>query len=523
MSDQKTEDQKDEKKGGAAPWMQGPANVGSGSLGGAGVAGSSGGGLGGGLLGTVKAALGKKMIFTLLLGAGVSTGGLVGMQDFNAGQEDPGSSVFVARAPEKSASGPIVESGNDGTYNALELARQANSGAMGEVEGKVAEGEGAAEGDGAASAEGVESAEAAADAPAGIPGMDPDALAKMAEGMSGEEDSKAKKGLGQKFGKLSSSLGGGSGPKLAGGAGLSGGIGGSFKQKPLSNKLGGQLSAARGSRQVGRTKTAVGAHGKNAKKGAFNRLNAMNKAMGNARTGTAAQTAAAHSQQWDSAKDTGAGITGAGASGIGAGGGSEFSDEEGGANGSPLDAGGSQNSIGDEYQGPETGGGKNATPYQGTMDMMIALMMVINVLFIVIGIAAILKDTAFLAAFGAALFAAVMGIIAALSAIVLAGALMIGQQYGQSAQSNLMATSAALSLTLGAIGFFSETFAAGMGWVMLLGGIAGIAMNMTALNKKDNVDTDKVKSPNTSFNWQGAETPETRLAKLLEGSGERDS
>ncbi|OIO04877.1 MAG: hypothetical protein AUJ52_14490 [Elusimicrobia bacterium CG1_02_63_36] len=518
MNEQQTEDQKDEKKGGAAPWMQGPANVGSGSLGGAGIAGSSGGGLAGGsgMIGAVKAALGKKMIFALLLGGGVSAGGLIGMQDFSQ-PSDPGSSVFVAREPAASAGGPIIEQAGDGTYNALELARQANSGAMGEMEGQVAEGGGAAEGEGAASAEGVDSAEAAADAPGAIAGMDPDAMAKMAAGMAGEEESKAKKGLGQKFGKLSSSLGGGSGPKLAGGAGLSGGIGGAFKQKPLSNKAGGQLSAVRGSRQVSRTKTAVGAHGKNAKKGAFNRLNSMNKAMGNARTGTAAQTAAAHSQQWDSAKDAGAGITGAGASVIGAGGGSEFSEDEGAANGSPLDAGGSQNSIGDEYQGPETGGGTNATPYQGTMDMLIGLMAIINVLFIVIGIAAIIKDTGFLAAVGAALFSAVMGIIAVLSAVVLAGALMIGQKYGQSAQSNLLATSAALSLTLGAIGFFSKTFAAGMGWVMLLGGIAGLAMNMTSMSKSNDVETDKVKNPDAtaSSNRRDAESPGSRLAKLL--------
>jgi hypothetical protein len=516
MSEQNTDEQeKKETKGGAAPWMQGSANVGSGSLGGGGLAGASGGGLGGmggggGLAAKVLAS--KKLIFTVLVGGGISTGGLIGMQDFEP-PKDPGEKVFLTReAPSGSATGPVIEGTNDGTYNALELARQANTGSYGDVEGEV--GEPVAEGEDSASAEGVETTEEAADAPAGIPGMDPDMMAQMAEGMAGEEDSKAKKGLGQKFGKLSSNIGGSS-SRLAGGSGLSGGIGGAFNKKQLSNRKLQQMSSMKGSRKASRSKTAVRNKGKGAKKGAFNRLNSMNKAMGSARTGTATDAAASHSQQWDSAKPTGEGISGAGASGIGAGGG-EFSENEGGAAGGPLDAGTNNSTIGDQYQGPDTGGGTNVTPYQGTMDMMIALMMVIQVLMIIIGIAAILKNTVLGTAIAGTMWQAAFGIIAALSAVVLAGSLMIKSKYGQSGQADLMALSASTSMILGAIGFFREEFSAGFGWVMLLGSIAGLGASISAMNKKDKVDTDKVKSPNTaSLLMNATETPAGRLARLL--------
>lgn len=490
MSDQQTEDKKNEKKGGAAPWMQGSANVGNGSLGGAGMAGSSGGGLGGGMLATVKAAMGPKMILTLLIGTGASIGGLIGSQDLSE-VRDPGEAVFMEREASASTSSPITEEFNDGTYNALELARQANTGKYGEVEGDAgaAGGDGAEDGEGAASAEGVDTAENVADAPGGIPGMDPDMMAQMAEGLAGEEESKAKKGLGKKFGKLSSSLGGrGGGPKLSGGAGLSGGIGGSFSKKPFSKS--GRLSAAgKGSRKVSRTKTAARGQKGGKRKGAFNRLNGMSKAMGNAQTGSATETAATHNSQWDSASATGEGLTGAGASGIGAGGESDFSEDEGGAAGNPLTP---TNSGGDD--GPEVkdvGKSGNKTPYQGTMDMMIAAMMLVNMLLIIMGI---LAATGGLDIISKGIQSMIFGVITLISAAILVGAIMIGDKYGQAGQSTLLKTTASLAIAMGILGFVNPSFGGGIGAIMILGGILSMTLMLKNQSKVDKVQEDKVRN-----------------------------
>ncbi len=505
MSEQQTEDQKkNEKKGGAAPWMQGSANVGSGSLGGAASQAASGG-----MLATIKAAIGPKMILTALIGTGASIGGMVGLQDFSV-PRDPGESVFMEREGSASTAKPVVQEADDGTYNALELARQANTGKYGDVKGDAgaAGGEGAEGGEGAASAEGVETAEDAADAPGGIPGMDPNMMAQMAEGMSGEEESKAKKGLGSKFGKLSSSLGGrGGGPKLAGGSGLSGGIGGSFSKKSFSTPQGRLSSAGKGSRKVSRSKTAARGQKGSTRKGAFNRLNSMSKAMGNAKTGSAATTAATHSQQWDSAKDTGEGITGAGASGIGAGGESDFSDDEGDGGGNPLPG---TNSSSPNSDGPDVdgvGGGKNVTPYQGTMDMMIAAMALVNILLIIMGILALLSKAGITQAYTKSLQTMVYGIIALLSAAVLVGALMIGKEHGQAGQGDLLAATASITLVAAVIGFVNPAWGYGLGTVMIIAGIAGLTMSLKGMSKADKVKEDQVKNEQAQADQAAAHNP----------------
>jgi len=497
MSDQQTEDQKkSDKKGGGAAWMQGSANVGSGSLGSATAQGASGG-----MLATIKAAMGPKLILTALLGTGAGVGGLIGSQDYSV-PRDPGEKVFMARDSATSAQDPIMESVDDGTVNALELARSANTGSYGQVQGDAGSAEGGevADGEGAASAEGVETAEDAADAPGAIPGMDPNAMAAMAEGLAGEEDSSAgKEKLGKKFGKLSSSLGSrsGSGPKLAGGGGLSGGIGGAFNKKKLSNKRMGQMGSMKASRKAARTKTAARGQKGGSRKGAFNRVNRMSKAMGNARTGSATNAAAAHSQQWDASGDTGAGITGAGASGIGAGGGSEFSADEGGAAGNPLPG---TNSTGGGDNGPavkSVGKSKNATPYQGAMDMMIGLIMLANVLIMVMGILAAVKKTVVGALFAEGISDAIFGIIMLLMAAVAVGALMIGKQHGQMGQGALLATAATTTGVTAGIAMWNESMSIPqLAATMIIGSIISMSLAMGGLAKGDKVREDKVKQNN---------------------------
>lgn len=490
MSEQQTEDQKrNDKKGGAAPWMQGSANVGSGSLGGASAQGASGG-----MLATLKAAMGPKLMLTAILGGGATMGAVIGMQDYSIPQ-DPNQAVFSARAESPEMGEMIVEERDDGSFNALELARQANSGAYGMSGGDGGEAQAEGEVEESASAEGVETAEDAADAPGAIPGMDPDALAQMAEGLEGEENSNAaKERLGQKFGKLSASLGGssGGGPKLAGGAGLSGGIGGAFKQKELSNRQLGKLRGAQGSRKVSRTKTAARGQKGGKRKGAFNRVNRMSKAMGNARTGSAAETAATHSQQWDASGDTGESITGAGASGIGAGGESEFSGDEGTTSGNPLTPTNSGSGSGSGPEVKDIKKSKNVTPYQQAMDMMIGLVMLANVIILILGIVAAFKKTGVGAVIGEGISQALFGIVMLLMAAVTVGALMIGNQYGQSGQANLLASAAAVTGVTAGFAMWNE-WVGKQGWVLILGGIAGIGLTLGGLSKSDQVHEDKVR------------------------------
>ncbi|MBI5597422.1 MAG: hypothetical protein HY928_15130, partial [Elusimicrobia bacterium] len=300
----------------------------------------------------------------------------------------------------------------------------------------------------------------------------------LAAAFGGQKNTKAGMGSG-KFGKLSSSMGGG-GMRLAGGSGLSGGIGGNFKQSGLTNSKMGDLRALSGANraQVTRGKMSASNLGKSALKGATGkRLDNMNRAMGNAATGNATGAAATHAQQWDAAAPTGAGISGAGAGGVSGGG--QFSGDEGMGGGGPLDTGSNSSSY-NPKDVKDVGDTKNVTPYQNQLMMAQGLLMLASVIIIVVGICAMMEKTPFtawIASIKMALYAAAIAMAAAAAAI---GA-TIGSQYGQAGQGKIIAIGGTITAATAAVALAAPTMPS---WILVVGGIAGLAASLSGMLKK---------------------------------------
>ncbi len=465
MSDIST-DKDEEKKGGGLPtWMTGSAKVGSGF-------GSGGTAAGGGLTRFLALLAAPKVIVAATVLGGLALG--MGIVNTITPPKEPSLAQRFnkERAASMSASANLPGSEKQGE-SALNLAQKANSGFYQDPAA-------AAAAQAAADKEAVASVDAPADpaAKAGVKGADgaQPTPEQMAAAMGGQQNTKA--GMGNKFGKLSAGLAR-AGSGLSGGSGLAGGIGGSFKQSGLTNSRAGDLRGFAGGNKatVASRKLSAAGAGKSALKGATaQRLDKMNRAMGNIGTSNADSAAAGHAQQWDAAAPTGSGITGAGASGPGAGG--QFSGEEGTGGGGPLDT----NSSGGTSAAPvkDVGQGANKTPYQNQLMMAQGLLMVASLLIIIVGVCAMMEKTPFtawIASIKTALYVAAIGMAAAAAAI---GA-TVGSQYGQAAQGQIIAVGGTLTAATAAIALIAPTTPS---WLVVLGGIAGLAASCAAALKK---------------------------------------
>ena len=466
MNNQSTE--KDEKKGGALPpWMTGSARVGSGlGSGGSSAAGS-------GLARFLGLLAGPKAIVAMTVAGGLAMG--MGIVATISEPQQPSLAQRFHNQKVKTDAPSSSLPGMPGEYkSALNMAQQANTGFF-------------ADPNAAAAAAGEQVAESASDAPADTDPAAPEGTAKgataegdpqdLAAAFAGQKNTKAGMGNG-KFGKLSSGTGGGM--RLAGGSGMSGGIGGTFKQQGLTNSKMGEMRAMSGANraQVTRGKMSSANLGKSALKGATGkRLDNMNRAMGNAATGNATQAASTHAQQWDAAAPTGAGISGAGAGGVAGGG--QFSGEEGMGGGGPLDTG-SNNSSYSPNDVKDVGPGSNQTPYQNQLMMAQGLLMLASVIVLVVGICAMMEKTPFtawIASIKMALYAAAIGMAAAAAAI---GA-TISSQYGQAGQGKIIAIGGTITAATAAMALAAPTMPS---WVLVLGGIAGLAASLSGMLKK---------------------------------------
>lgn len=257
--------------------------------------------------------------------------------------------------------------------------------------------------------------------------------------------------------------------QLAGGSGMSGGIGGKFKQKGLSNK---RLSAMSKGRKAStsRSKTAARGRGSNLKGAVARRAGNMNRAMKSARRGAATETAAVHTAQWDGAQPGGQAIDGAGAGGI-SGDNSTFDGSEGVGGGDPINYGGENyGATDDDIDG--VGDSGNVTPYQGTLDMIIVLTIIAWVLLVIAGAMA---DTKW--GEGFALIAAAAAILIGVAAFA-AGA-SIGDNFGQGDQANMLMFNGAGLITAGALALSGGTFAVKAQKYMMWIALIGMALSMT--------------------------------------------
>ncbi|MDD5658379.1 MAG: hypothetical protein PHF00_14100 [Elusimicrobia bacterium] len=381
--DNMNEKEEKERKGGAAlpSWMKGAASVGGRAAGGAGFPGGMAAKLA--VLATSKAA-----ILSTVLG-GMALGGLVTYNEIHKAsvKELPAVGSAFRAGSSSSESGPILSSARG--PSSLDMASRANKGIFG-GSASAAKPEAKAEDAGADSKDAAKSAEIGQD---GKPvAGDPQAQAQqMAEALMKGQSTDAQGGQGaglqRKFGNMTSNLGAGN-RQLAGGAGLSGGIGQGFGQAKLNNSAVRQMSAMSGARraQVTQAKTAVANRGSSLSGAAARRLDKMNMAMGGARKEGAATQAAIHSQQWEGAQAGGQAIQGAGAGGGG------FSSDEGGGEGSPVnptsDASVTPNPA---TSVPDTGDSGNKTPYQGMLNLAVGMLMLASVIITVIGVLSIVK------------------------------------------------------------------------------------------------------------------------------------
>lgn len=427
-----------EKTGGAVPgWLSGAAKVGTGQGALGGIAGAGFGAKG--LLGAKLAGLmSSKAVVAGIIAVGLTVGGLVSYNEVQKVKRAETAAQFsdAMMGPRRDSRGAAVAGRPSAGVSALALAQRANRGIYGPSD-EAAD----ADADAAASADGdIPEADGEGDA---LGQSDSQAAAaEMAEAMGEEQASKAaKEGLGTLFGKMSAGTGGGKRMQLAGGAGMSGGIGAKFKQKPLSNQ---RLKAMSKGRKAGvsRSKTAArGRKGSKLKGANARRLDKMNRAMGTTGRGPATETAAVHTAQWDGAQPGGQALDGAGAGGIGASD-STFEGGEGIGIGEPITP--TSYSWEKRESWEEKIEGKNVTPYQDILGMIIAATVVAWTLLFIAGIMADTKWGEGFAAIaaGAAVLIGVMAIVAALS---------IGREYGQAAQSDLLVFNGATLVATGAI------------------------------------------------------------------------
>jgi hypothetical protein len=456
-----------EKKGGAVPWMSQAASVGGGAQGGGIRAGMSAMAKNSYFAGGKLTTLGKFATFASSKAAVLTTMtaglavGISGMNDMNArggfGVEPVEQKVeFDQRninyAPEQTANLPGASASGE---SALEMAYAANAGRTADAA--------AAEAGAAAAEEDIAAADADADAIGGTEegdgeaanGNNPDDLLA---GLMGKEGTKAKAGLGKKFGQLSSGLGGG-GSKLSGGSGMSSGIGGKFKGGLSNSRLrknSSTKSLSKGRKAgKGRSKVAARGQGASLRTGANGRrLSGMQQAMAANRPAGGETQAAEHSRQWDSASTTGGGQSTGGA---GTTVGDDFSDTEGGGIGSSIDTSPGASPNTDVTDVPGTGSGDNVTPYQGMVDMAVAMLglaSALNLIAFILGVAS--NGSSVLPPVAAALRTAAMwlsGIAAVLAGIVALMGLAIMSQ-GQTGQGTMFTIVGGVVSALSAVAAF---------------------------------------------------------------------
>jgi hypothetical protein len=369
--------------GGAAPqWMSAAAKVGAGQSSGSGNLLLSG-------LGGKKAVLMKikSILMTKTIMFSAVTGGMIfsgqGINDmrkrgFGVEVRQEQTEMFAQRKAARTAAAIDVPGGEPAGKSALELAQEANEGTYGA--------EPAASADAPKDTEASEDVDAPEAEGSAAGGMDADSLtAQMMENMGAEETSKAKNGLGKKFGSLSQNIGGGSTKaKLSGGPGLAGGINKTFSGSTLSNK---RLTAMRtqDKSNVSRAMTAARSRGGKTSGSNAQKLAQMSKAMRGSRNASATEQADIHTQQW-SGGDAGGGGPGRADTTAGA-----ISGDEGGGGGNPLTSSGGGGYGGGYDQGYEqgygTGGappinGVNITPYQQMVDMAAVLLQLVSALLL---------------------------------------------------------------------------------------------------------------------------------------------
>jgi hypothetical protein len=318
------------------------------------------------------------LIATVTAAFTISSVGLFDMSErgvFKGGFRDSVANI-TANAVAGATGKPLP--GTDLPPSSLQLAANANQGAFGEPQVMVSDLE-----------DGGEEQEAAGEDVGGQDGAvlgSSDKLQAIEEAEAKENQEEGKdKGDAKARGKLTTQLEkrkiGGT-LSLGSGGGMSGGVGRGFDQiaKPAAK---GRVKGFSGSRSatVARTKTAARAKGRSGLSGATaKRLAGMNKAMNGARRMGASQSAGTHSQQWDAAGAAGEVIGGEG-TGIAGGG-----PTTGAAGVGPASDGGPIANAGasdpGEQKAPGTGPGKNKTPWQGMMDLVMILMPIASVLLL---------------------------------------------------------------------------------------------------------------------------------------------
>jgi len=365
--------------------------------------------------------------------------------------------------------------GGSGAPSGLSLARKANEGAF-----NVAE-EGAEESADAVADEFAEEEVAETEGAAEGGGM-PDAAGmagQMAGALGGGEEAgnSAGSALGRKFGSLSSQMAGGqTSARLSGGGGLSGGIGGKgFGQQKMSksqmDKMRG-LSNGRRANMV-QAKRAVGqGRGKGLKGATAKKLNKMQGVMGAARNTNADTAAAAHTQQWDGGDGGGQGIQGGGSSGVGSdgeGGGGGASDGGLPDDGGPVGGGGGGDEDWDDFDTDPCANGScgNQTPYQGMVDMVIALSVITAILSALIGVVAKIP------VYGQAAAIMLCKVVIALGAIIGLCGLAIMGMYGQMVQGGAFVVAGTATAICAYVAMADGGAALKAEWAGIIAGLGG--------------------------------------------------
>ncbi|MFA5140336.1 MAG: hypothetical protein WC728_13980 [Elusimicrobiota bacterium] len=459
--DQKTQDK--ERKGVGLPaWMTGgAAKVGAGSGGGAGLGGASGG------LAKLAAFLTSKAGIAVTVAGGLALGGAVSFNEMHKTalkrSDQAGQSINIRTASDSMRSGFVGGEGR--SASSLSLAQQANRGVWG------AEGE-APKQDAAASEENKDAASPGTpDEKAGAAGAvgqgDPTAQAQaMAAALAEEQKSGANAALGRKFGQMTSGLGS-KGMDLAGGAGLSGGIGQGFAKPKLDVARATQgMSQGRAARVV-RATTPANSKGSKLSGATARRLDGMNKAMGTARKSGAESQSSVHSQQWDGAQPGGQSILGAGSSGVGEGG---FSEDEGGGGGPVNASSDGGTATGETPQPPSTGGGENVTPYQGQLNMAVMMLALASAIITVIGILSYINKTPLVGQAVSAIQTALLAVATLMALAATMVGISIMSNYGQPAQGTILTVAGAITTATGIAAMVWQTMPA---WLCALGGVVG--------------------------------------------------
>lgn len=405
-----------ERKKGGAWWNFGRAGKGwSGATGGAGraaVAGMPAGGIGMLSMGQLAAS-----IIAVVIGLGAYG---MGMQLSPSASAGKGPKVFDAREQVKTETaggpaGPTLPSGLamvtgslDGKTPEQRAAEEAAAKRAAEEEAarKAAEEEAARK----AEEDAAKAAEAAAPA---VP--DPAAMAAAA-------DAGQAKGMGSKFGQLSTGLGGGR-SGLAGGAGMSGGVGRNFApvKAGAANGMGTTKAPGREQAKIITNKKQVSTNKFGRRSKALRQLMETNR---RSRSGAANTSLEGAATATDSAFSNNMGATkgveggGAGTGGAGAGGDTASSPVTGG----PIGGG---TSDGTQTQNP--GGGVNVTPWQAELDWATRLYTGAMIALLILGIMSAMANTPWTAWMKAIIIAAGALVAAAGAAIGVLGGIMISK------------------------------------------------------------------------------------------------